>query len=143
MGTCTFGSKGVWATGLRPCVALPQQSHTCIPEHADTRTHVYAVTLLCDSLCSSEEPLGTIERAHDAHVLQLAWHPLGHALSTTSNDQSIKVSALARAITPIHPLVHAHMCARAHFHTSTHMHARTHTHTHTLSLSLSLSFGEQ
>eukprot|EP01147_Barroeca_monosierra_P004335 gene4335-6639_t len=38
----------------------------------------------------SETPVGDLEKAHDSHIWDVSWHPLGHILSTSSNDQSMK-----------------------------------------------------
>ena len=39
-------------------------------------------------VCRTEKELGSMEEAHDAIIWDLAWHPLGHILSSASNDHS-------------------------------------------------------
>lgn len=37
---------------------------------------------------STEKEIGCMEQAHDSIVWSLSWHPLGHILTSGSNDHS-------------------------------------------------------
>eukprot|EP00191_Tetraselmis_sp_GSL018_P015311 CAMPEP_0177593176 /NCGR_PEP_ID=MMETSP0419_2-20121207/8992_1 /TAXON_ID=582737 /ORGANISM="Tetraselmis sp., Strain GSL018" /LENGTH=438 /DNA_ID=CAMNT_0019084169 /DNA_START=152 /DNA_END=1465 /DNA_ORIENTATION=- len=43
-----------------------------------------------------ERPQAEIRNAHDMHIWSMAWHPMGHMLSTGSNDYSTKFWGRAR-----------------------------------------------
>jgi polyadenylation factor subunit 2 len=41
-------------------------------------------------LCGENEPVASMESAHESSVFSLAWHPLGHILASGSNDHTTK-----------------------------------------------------
>ena len=49
-----------------------------------------ACMVLISSISRTDREVGGMDTAHEAMVLSLDWHPLGHVLASGSNDHTAK-----------------------------------------------------